>query len=170
MNRKILFSFIFFVPAFAFTQTSKVFQNIKDFGGKGDGTTIETKAINKLIEDLASSGGGTVYFPAGNYLCGSIHLRNNICLFLDQGATLIASSDSTDFDAPEKSVNDTYQDYGHSHWHNSFIWGENLHDISLIGRGAIFGKGLVRSGRNGDGKPNKAIALLNCHNVTLKDF
>jgi polygalacturonase len=149
---------------------SKVFYNVKDFGARADGTTMDTKAINKSIEDAANAGGGTVYFSAGNYLCGSIHLKSNITLFIEQGATLIAADDSTEFDSPEKSVNDTYQDYGHSHWHNSFIWGENLHDVSIIGTGTIWGKGLVRSGNRGNGKPNKAIALLNCHNVIIKDI
>ena len=151
-------------------QAQKIFYNIKESGAKADGVSPDTKIINKAIEDAAASGGGTIYFPAGNYLSGSIHLKSNICLFLEQGATLIASSDSNDFDQPEPSVNDTYQDYGHSHWHNSFIWGENLHDVSIVGAGKIWGKGLVRNGRKGDLKPNKAIALLNCINVTIKDI
>src|SRR4029079_4623135 len=158
------------VSAVAIAQTQKIFYNIKELGAKADGVTPDTKIINKTIEDAAATGGGTIYFPAGNYLSGSIHLKSNICLFLEQGAILIASSDSNDFDRPEPSVNDTYQDYGHSHWHNSFIWGEKIHDVSIIGTGKIWGKGLVRNGRNGDQKPNKAIALLNCINVTLKDF
>jgi len=162
----ISFSFLFISNA----QSQKVFYNVKEFGAKGDGTTMDTKAINKIIEDAAATGGGTIYFPAGNYLSGSIRLKNNICLFIDQGAVLIAASDSTEFDKPEKSVNDTYQDYGHSHWHNSFIWGEKLHDVSIIGTGMIWGKGLVRSGRNGDQKPNKSISLLLCRNVIIKDI
>lgn len=151
-------------------QSSKVFYNVKELGAKGDGTTPDTKIINRVIEDAASAGGGTIYFPAGNYLSGSIHLKSNICLFLEQGATLIASSDSNDFDKPEPSVNDIYQDYGHSHWHNSFIWGEKIHDVSIIGTGKIWGRGLVRNGRTGDMQPNKSIALLNCINVVLRDF
>lgn len=150
--------------------SQKFFYNVKELGAKADGTTPDTKIINKAIEDAAAAGGGTIYFPAGDYLSGSIRLKSNICLFIEQGAALIASSDSSDFDKPEQSVNDTYQDYGHSHWHNSFIWGENLHDVSIIGTGKIWGKGLVRNGRRGDIRPNKAIALLNCRNVTLKDF
>jgi len=148
---------------------TKSFYNVKELGARGNGTISDTKAVNKVIEDAAAAGGGTVYFPAGNYLLGSVRLKSNICLFIEQGATLIASSDSTEFDKPELSVNDTYQDYGHSHWHNSFIWGEKLHDVSIVGNGLIWGKGLVRSGRKGDQKPNKAIALLNCRNVTIKD-
>jgi hypothetical protein len=150
-------------------QAQHVFYNVKELGAKADATTPDTKVINKAIENAAAAGGGTIYFPAGSYLTGSIHLRNNICLYLEQGATLIASSDSNDFDKPEASVNEVYQDYGHSHWHNSFIWGENLHDISIIGTGTIWGKGLVRNGRKGDEKPNKAIALLNCRKVIIRD-
>jgi Endopolygalacturonase len=148
MIKKSLFYLSYLLIATTFSlHAQKVFYNVKDFGAKGDGTSTDTKAINKAIENAAATGGGTVYFPAGNYLSGSIRLKNNICLFIDQGAVLIAASDSTEFDKPEKSANDTYQDYGHSHWHNSFIWGENLHDISIIGTGMIWGKGLVRSGK-----------------------
>ena len=151
-------------------QAQKAFYNVRELGARADGTSSDTRVINKAIEDAGNSGGGTIYFPAGNYLLGSVHLKSNICLFIDQGATLIASSDSTEFDQPEQSVNDTYQDYGHSHWHNSFIWGEKIHDVSIVGTGMIWGKGLVRNGRKGDMKPNKSIALLNCRNVILKDF
>ena len=80
----------------------RFFYNVKDFGAKG------------AIDDASGAGGGTVYFPAGNYLSGSIHLKSNICLYIGQEATLIAASDSAEFDKPEKTVNDIYQDYGHS--------------------------------------------------------
>lgn len=166
--QNIILTFLLFIYADANAQ--KNFYNVRDFGAKGNGVAFDTKAINKAIEDAATAGGGTIYFPGGNYVSGSIHLKSNICLFIDQGATLIAASDSSEFDKPEKSVNDTYQDYGHSHWHNSFIWGENLHDISIIGTGMIWGKGLVRSGKNGDVRPNKAISLLLCRNVIIRDI
>jgi hypothetical protein len=151
-------------------QGQKTTYNVKELGARGDGLSSDTRVVNKVIEDAAAAGGGTIFFPAGKYILGSVHLKSNVSLFLDQGSTLIASSDSTEFDKPEKSVNDTYQDYGHSHWHNSFIWGEKVHDISILGTGRIWGKGLVRSGRNADLKPNKAIALLNCYNVIIKDI
>lgn len=167
---RLVVVFFFLMSAGSLVQAQKGFYNVRELGAKADGMSPDTKIFNKAIEDAAASGGGTIYFPAGEYLSGSIRLKSNICLFLEQGATLIASPDSTDFDKPEKAVNDIYQDYGHSHWHNSFIWGEQLHDISIIGAGKIWGKGLVRNGRNGDIRPNKAIALLNCRNVILKDF
>ena len=63
-----------------------------------------------------------------------------------------------------------YQDFGHSHWHNSLIWGENLENIAITGPGWIIGSGLTREGRQTPGLGNKAIALMLCRNVILKDF
>jgi polygalacturonase len=122
--------------------------NVKTFGAKGNGKAIETSAINKAIDAAAAAGGGTVYFPAGNYLSVSIHLKSNIALYLDQGATIIAANTSNDvkYDAPEPNEWDKYQDFGHSHWHNSLIWGENITNVSILGPGMIWGKGLVRAG------------------------
>src|SRR5215813_7828846 len=122
--------------------------NVKKFGATGDGKTVDTQAINQTIDAAAAAGGGTVYFPAGNYLSVSIHLKSNIALYLDQGATIIAANTSNDarYDPPEANEWDKYQDFGHTHWHNSLIWGENLNNVSILGPGMIWGKGLVRSG------------------------
>ena len=172
LNYKAFFSpfILFYLSTNVNAQTKNNYYNVKDFGAKGDGINMDGNAINKAIDEAAHAGGGTVYFPTGNYLSGSIHLKSNICLYIGQGATLIASTDSTQFDKPEKSINDIYQDFGHSHFHNSFIWGENLHDISIIGAGKIWGKGLVRNGKKGDENPNKSISLLMCRNVIIRDI
>jgi len=145
--------------------------NVKDFGAAGDGKTIDTQPINKAIDAAAAAGGGTVYFPAGTYTSYSIHLKSNISLYIDQGATILgAEGDQYDPAEPNEMADKLkYQDFGHSHWHNSLIWGENLENISIMGPGTIYGKGLTReSRRNGQG--NKAISLKLCRNVILKDF
>ncbi|MFL9484008.1 glycoside hydrolase family 28 protein [Chitinophagaceae bacterium LWZ2-11] len=151
---------------------SPSFYNIKDYGAKGDGVTIETDAINKTIDAAAKAGGGTVYFPAGNYLSFTIHLQSNISLYLDQGATLIGAKEvnGVGYDLPEPNAFDMYQDFGHSHWKNSLIYGEGLHDISIVGQGMIWGKGMTRSTKQPPGGGNKAIALKLCRNVTIKDI
>ena len=87
-----------------------------------------------------TSGGGTVYFPAGNYLCYSIHLKSKVALYLDQGATIVAADPAADtsqsYDPAESNKPwEDYQDYGHNHWHNSLIWGEGISDVSILGRG-----------------------------------
>jgi polygalacturonase len=122
--------------------------NVRAFGAKGDGKSPDTAAVNKTIDAAAAAGGGTVYFPAGNYLSVSIHLKSNVALYLDHGATVIAANTSNDlkYDEPEPNEWDKYQDFGHSHWRNSLIWGENLTNVSILGPGMIWGKGLVRSG------------------------
>ncbi len=146
--------------------------NIKDFGAKGDSAFINTTAINTAIAAAANAGGGTVYFPAGIYLSYSIHLKSHISLYLEQGAMLVAAAPvgETGYDVPEPASNDTFQDFGHSHWHNSLIWAESEEDISILGPGVIYGKGLSRGGPFRAPVGNKAIALKLCRNVILKDF
>ena len=131
----------------AFADPASVF-DVRKFGAKGDGQTLDSPAINRTIDAAAAAGGGTVFFPAGNYLSVSIRLKSNIALYLDSGATIVAAetSASAKYDAPETNQWDKYQDFGHTHWHNSLIWGENLQNISILGQGMIWGKGLVRNG------------------------
>ncbi len=136
------------------------FFNVKDFGAKGDGQALDSKAINKAIEAAAEKGGGTVYIPAGDYLSGSIRLKSNLRLLIDQGAVIIAADvrQENDYDEAEPGSNNSYQDPGHSHWHNSLLWGEELHDVSITGAGRIWGKGLYRKEGAGGQSSNKAIA------------
>lgn len=150
--------------------------NVKDFGATGNGTQLDSDAINKTIDAAAKAGGGTVFFPAGNYLSFSIRLKSNIALYLDAGATIIAANMEEHpgkYDYPEPNVwGDSlhYQDFGHSHFHNSLIWGEDLDNVSVIGPGSIHGRGLQKWGKPTPGLGNKAIALIKCHNVILRDF
>lgn len=149
--------------------------SVIDFGARGDGQTIDSDAINKAIEAASLSGGGTVYFPAGTYASYSIRLKSHISLFLEQGAIILAADPQgeTGYDAPEPNIwGDSlhYQDFGHSHWHNSLIWGKDLVNISILGPGTIYGKGLTREGPHRSPIGNKAIALKNCRNVMLKNF
>jgi polygalacturonase len=165
--------------------------DIRAFGAVGDGKALDTAAINRAIEAAAATGGGTVIIPAGSYLSFSIHLKSQVELHLLPGSVIIAADSplpneqtgyrSGVYDSAEpKTEWDAYQDYGHNHWHNSLIWGEDIHDVSITGSGLIWGRGLS----NGRGKKendyafvaeqagvgNKAIALKNCHNVVFRDF
>jgi polygalacturonase len=151
---------------------------VKNFGARGDGKTIDTPAVNKAIEAAAAAGGGTVAFPAGNYLCFSIRLKSSVTLYLDEGATIIAADTpeggAGGYDAAEPNSWDKYQDFGHSHFRNSLIWGEGIANAGITGTGRIWGRGLTR----GVGRPsaldpgvgNKSIGLKNCHNILLRDF
>ena len=121
--------------------------NVRDFGAKGDGKTVDSPAVNKAIDAAANAGGGTVYFPAGVYVCFSIRLKNNITLNLDNGATVFAADPKTHngtYDLPEPNAFDMYQDFGHSHWQNSLIYGIAVENVAIVGQGKIDGKNLTR--------------------------
>lgn len=145
--------------------------DVTAFGAKGDGKALDTPAINKAIDAAAAASGGTVHFPPGTYLSVSIHLKSNVALHFDQGATLLAAAPSQGiaYDAAEPNPS-KFQDQGHSHWHNSLIWGENLHDITIDGPGLIWGKGMTRSDKFKDGDGDKAIALKLCRNIIIRDI
>ena len=180
---------------------SKTSYNIRDFGAVGDGKTLDNWAINQAIATCFAAGGGTVYCPAGNYLCGSIHLLSNIDLFIDAGATITGAPQEMKAYDPAEGPDEgkKYQDGGHSYFHNSLIWGENLTNVSITGRGMIAGGGLVKDSSvldalcgfapktssdltqslgtsattdDEDSRKigNKAIALKLCHNVLVRDI
>ncbi|MFT4114696.1 glycoside hydrolase family 28 protein [Silvibacterium sp.] len=165
--------------------------NVRQFGASGDGKTVDSPAINRAIEAAAAAGGGTVFFPAGSYLCFSLRLKSHVHLSLAAGSAIIAADspktgESTGYnggtyDAAESNAPwEAFQDFGHNHWHNSLIWGENLDNVAITGPGLIWGRGLS-SGRDHvqlgfayiaeqPGVGNKAIALKNSRNVLLRDF
>jgi polygalacturonase len=121
--------------------------DVRAFGARGDGHVLDTPAVNRAIEAAAGAGGGTVLFPAGTYLCFSIRLKSNVALYLGHGATILAADPKESkgaYDPPEPNQWDMYQDFGHSHWHNSLIWGEGLQNVSVEGPGLIDGRGLTR--------------------------
>jgi polygalacturonase len=162
--------------------------NVRNYGAVGDGKHLDSPAVNQAIQAASAVGGGTVFVPAGTYLSGSIHLTNNINLFLDAGAVILGDKwNSEAYDPTEPYALGAYQDGGHSFFHNSLIWGEGLTNVSITGHGTINGGGLTtwegkldeKIGFNqkppfpkdagGVQAANKAIALKLCRNVLVRD-
>jgi polygalacturonase len=159
MNKPALLSCLaalsFFLPSLASSDVPpSTFFNVRNYGAVGDGKTLDSPAINKAIEAAAAVGGGTVDLPAGTYLSGSIRLKSNIHLVIEAGAVLLGAPQSMKaYDVEEAwSGVRAYQDGGHSFFHNSLIWGENLTNVFITGTGIINGGGLV----SGDGNENLA--------------
>jgi len=111
--------------------------NVTKYGAKNDSSKLATEAIKKAIAAASKVGGGTVYFPAGKYLTGPIHLKSNITLFIDAGAELHFSDNF-----------DHYLPMVESRWEGTevtnfspLIYANNVENIAIIGRGTIDGHG-----------------------------
>jgi polygalacturonase len=166
--------------------------NVRTYGATGDGKTVDSPAINKAIEAAVAAGGGTVFFPAGTYLCFTIRLRSNVDLYLSRGCTIQAADSPKPhesigynggvYDAAEPNTAfAVYTDYGHAHWRNSLFYADGQENFSILGTGLIFGKGLSNGHTGGTGGyatflaeqtgvGNKVFGLKNCRNVLLRDF
>jgi polygalacturonase len=140
--------------------------NVRDFGARGNGRNNDTGPINAAIEKCSSSGGGTVMFPAGVYSAASIHLRSNVRLLLDTEAVIAAAADG--YDQPEPNPFDRFQDFGHSHFHNALLWGENIENFAIIG-GRIDGTHLVEDDA-APGKGDKIIALKSSRRLLFQNI
>lgn len=159
----------------ASTTAENVFYSVRGFGALGDGKNLDSPAINKAIEACAQAGGGTVYLPTGTYLSGSIRLKSNINLLIAAGATILgAPQEMKAYDPAETFEGKAYQDGGHTYFHNSLIWGENLTNVFITGQGMINGGGLTSADRAVGAGPidqgDKAIALKKCRNVLIRDI
>jgi Glycosyl hydrolases family 28 len=104
-------------------QTNLQVFNVKQFGATGKKEDNAQTAIQKAVEACAQAGGGIVYLPPGEYSSGTIHLRSHVRFHVEAGATLFASEDTALYDKP------------------SLLYGEDIRDISIEGRGTIDGQG-----------------------------
>lgn len=118
---------------------SQPFFNIRDYGALPDGVTKSTTAIAKAIDTASAAGGGTVYIPAGTYLTGPIHLKSNITLHLDPGATLKFSTDFADYMpfVPSRYEGICVQNF------SPLIYANHADNIAITGRGTLDGQGLA---------------------------
>lgn len=126
--------FIFFLLFSTFTIKAN---NIKDFGVKGDGKTLETKKIQAAISKVAKQGGGEIYFPTGQYLTGTIILEDNITLNFSKGAVILGSVDLDDYPViPIK-----YVSHVNRYTNRYLFFAEGAKNITLKGEGMIDGRG-----------------------------
>jgi polygalacturonase len=110
---------------------------------------LATDAINAAIAHAHGRGGGEVVLPAGRHLSFSIRVLSGVTLKLEEGCVLEAADPALHggtYDAAEPNPHDLWQDFGHSHWRNSLIWGEDVEDVAILGPGRIDGAGLTREG------------------------
>jgi polygalacturonase len=114
--------------------------NVRDFGGVGNGTALDTLAIQKAVDACAQAGGGTVHFPPGIYLTQPFQLRSKTTLQIDAGATIKATDDPKDY----LPANVIWKDILNGTKRGPFvslISGNDLNDVTICGSGTIDGSG-----------------------------
>ena len=126
----ILTVILIFALQNGYSNDNSPFFNVKDFGAKGDNATMNTSAIQDAINQCASKGGGTVFFPSGTYLSGTIEILDNITLHFESGAVLKGSPNISDY----RNMGRTSEGRN-----RPFIYAINASNIAFTGRGAING-------------------------------
>jgi hypothetical protein len=165
--------------------------NISDYGAVGNGKEMNTKQIQRAVNDCAHHGGGTVYVPSGIFLTGTIQLFDHVNLYLEAGAEIKGSPDVADYPPT---------DYMSEKRNTFLIYAHGAKNISITGRGAINGNDsayidwnsvhpgccadpvYIRQGNDytnrfpdgpaaikGD-RPGILVALIKCENVLIKDI
>jgi hypothetical protein len=135
--------------------------SVRAHGARGDGRASDTFAIQLAI-DAAGRSRGTVYFPPGRYLSGTLRLRSHTTLYLDARATLVASRDDADFDPVENLGHESFADDETSSFHFALLQGRGLEHVRIVGAGRIDGNRTARDGP-------KPIALKECGKVEIRD-
>jgi len=162
------------------TLKESVTLNVKKFGAKGDGVSLDTNFIQATI--LACPDGGRVYFPEGNYYTGPLFLRSNITIELAKNATLIGDIDRLHYPIlPGVTfTSDEKDEYNLGSWEGnpldcfaSIITGINVENVNIIGEGIINGNADkadwwvdVRTKRIA-WRP-RGVFLNHCKNITLQ--
>ncbi|HET9571681.1 MAG TPA: endopygalactorunase [Bacteroidales bacterium] len=166
--------------------------DVKRFGVIADGKHDNTDQINKAIEYLHQSGGGTLLFSEGTYSVRTIHLKSNVYLYLEKEATIkalkgsdapelswfcskqyrsgLSPTDKGPYADPENFL--TKQDVGHSYFRNALFFGERLDNVKIIGNGRITGDGTVGTSDKIMNNPigsraDKLFSLKLCTNVEI---
>ncbi len=181
----------------------KNFYPITDFGASPEASPVRnTMAVNRAVQ-AASAGGGTVVIPGGTYSVYTILLASNVNLFLEEGSVLAAArtdirhsyqkqeGEGGNYEEPEINPCVGIQDHGHTYFANSLVYGVDLENVMIYGKGLFTGgrfdeDGILEyvlqggdpaeptsrraRGHRGEWFGNKGIALVRCQNVVLKDF
>jgi hypothetical protein len=138
--------------------------NVRDFGATGAGRSVETKALQAAIDAAAAAHGGTVYFPPGTYLSGTLFLKSHVSLQLEGGAVLLGSTNLDDYPSMQPSL----RSYTDTYVHQSLIYAENVENVSLGGRGVLNGQGAAFKG--GYRRRPYIVRMVNCRNVRVADL
>ena len=113
--------------------------NIRAFGAKGDGTTLDTRALQEAIDRCTAEGGGTVLVPAGRFLIGAVELKSNVTLHLAAAATLLGSGDGKQYHAVDAIPLHGDSTLSDGNW--ALLYAVKARNVTIEGAGTIDGNG-----------------------------
>ena len=146
--------------------------NIRDFGAKGDGKTLDTLAIQTAIDTCTLENGGTVLVPAGDFVIGTVELKSNVTLHLSARGRLLGSPRKEDYSAGKGVPS--------GNGNIVMLYAANTENITIEGRGTIDGNGVAFYTGQGDNTgPNSTgggyfdrphlLIFYKCNNLLLRD-
>ena len=166
-----------------FNDTSKIDVNtlgqkyvITEYGVKNDSTIIQTEAIQKVIDQAASNGGGVIVIPRGTYLSGSLFFKQGTHLYLEEGGTLKGSDRIANFKVMETRIEGQTCKY-----FAALVNADGIDGFVIAGKGTINGDGRHyweefwirrqwnRECTNKDAQRPRLTYISNCKNVTVQD-
>ena len=160
INYAIIVIFLFLTP----TLSAKVY-NIADYGAVNDGKRMNTKSIQKAIDQCTKDGGGTVVLSGGGkFMSGTIYLKDNVTLYIDNGTTLLGSKKISDY------ALDTYKCMykDGTTLYQCLIFAKDSKSIAIEGQGTIDGNGNRADSIFVKERP-MLMRFMNCSNIHLTD-
>jgi polygalacturonase len=137
--------------------------DVREYGAKGDGVTVDTKAIQKAIDDCYEAGGGYVVLASGTFVSGTIFLKSNVYLQVNPSAMLLANPEISDYPGGthyNRYTNEEYMD-------KCFIYAEDAINIGIVGQGEINGSAESFPNEGSIYRP-MLIRFLRCKNIRVK--
>ena len=136
-NRNCFTLLTFFLFTGTLVAPAAPYFDVREFGASGNADELQTGSIQAAIDSAHAAGGGTVYFPPGKYLTGTIYLKSHVRLDLDMSAVILGSTRLEDYPLNRCE----FPSYTDRYCVRALFWGEGLEDIAIAGRGTIDGQG-----------------------------
>jgi polygalacturonase len=158
------FLLLFFFLLILTVQAQKVnLYNITDFGAVADSITVNTISIQSTIDKCSAEGGGIVVIPAGNFVSGTILIKNNVTLQLEKGAVLLGSTNIADYQLVDPFLSGNNAPMGYC-----FVGAVDAKNIGITGKGTIDGRGKQVLESGGRGRRPFLLRVVRCDGVLVK--